>query len=117
MEKNTYLPVHNLEDGDVDGEAWLSEDRFQLWFGLCVVAGLCAYCWYWCIRSIIFYRTNGFDFGKDFGPKVHVGGFLAPPKAKFFIAMPFAVAVSSFLTIFFVLGLMGIIKHCADCGR
>ncbi|MDC9809332.1 hypothetical protein [Rhizobium binxianense] len=100
----------------------MSEDQFELWLPFCVVGGLCAYCWYWCITSIIFYRKNGFDFSEDFGPKVYWGTyahdrFLAKPKAKFFIAMPFAVAISSFLTIFFVLDLMGIIKHCVGCGR
>jgi hypothetical protein len=99
----------------------LSEDRIQLWFGLCVVGGLSIYFWYWCVSSIIFYRRNGFDFSKDFGPKVYWSSFahdrfLAKPKAKFFIAMPIAVAVSSFLTMVFALGLMGIVKHCADCG-
>ncbi|MGR9406276.1 hypothetical protein ACU8MI_06960 [Rhizobium leguminosarum] len=83
----------------------MSEERFQLWVAFCFLACLCAYSWYWCIRSIVFYRRNGFDFSKDFGPEVYVGGFLVPPKAKFFIAMPFAVAVTSFLIIFFVLGL------------
>ncbi|WP_318035394.1 hypothetical protein [Rhizobium ruizarguesonis] len=83
----------------------MSDDQFQSLVGLCVVGSFCAYNWYWYIRSIIFYRKNGFDFSKDFGPKVYWSSFahdrfLAKPKAKFFIAMPFAVAVSSFLTIF-----------------
>ncbi|PDT00779.1 hypothetical protein CO666_29125 [Rhizobium chutanense] len=100
----------------------MSEDQFELWLPFCFLDGLCAYCWYWCITSIIFYRKNGFDFSKDFGPKVYWGTyahdrFLAKPKAKFFIIMPFGVAISSFLTISFALGLMGIIKHCVDCGR
>jgi hypothetical protein len=45
-----------------------------------------------------------------------VGGFLAPPKAKFYAIMPFTVAVSSFLTTALALALLGTVKHCADCG-
>ncbi|ARO31734.1 hypothetical protein NXC14_CH03850 [Rhizobium sp. NXC14] len=85
--------------------------------GFLFLASLCACSWYWCIRSIVFYRRNGFDFSKDFGPEVRVGGFLAPPKAKFYVIMPFTVAISSFLTLALTLGLLGIVKHCADCGR
>lgn len=94
----------------------------QLWIGLCVAGGICAYCWYWYIRSIIFYRKNGFDFSKDFGPDIYFSQFahprfLASPKAKFFIAMPFALLVTSFLSIFTILSLIGIIEPCIGCGR
>ena len=33
------------------------------------------------------------------------------------VLISFMVAMSSFLTIFFALDLMGIIKHCVGCGR
>ncbi|WP_261318967.1 hypothetical protein [Rhizobium leguminosarum] len=76
----------------------MSDDRIQLWIGLCLVGGFCAYSWYWYIRSIIFYRKNGFDFSKDlfdiYLPSFANDGFLATPKAKF-IAMHFVLAVTS----------------------
>jgi len=73
-------------------------------------------------QSIIFYRRNGFDFSKDFGPKIYWSSFandrfLAKPKAKFLFAMPFVVTMTSFLLIFVTLILMGIIKPCVGCGR
>ncbi|MDC7741197.1 hypothetical protein [Rhizobium binxianense] len=100
----------------------MSDDRIQLWIGLCVVGGFCAYNWYWYIRSIIFYRKNGFDFSKDFGPYIYFSQwqherFLAKPKAKFFFAMPFVLVVTSFISIFMILSLMGIIKPCMGCSR
>ena len=99
----------------------MSEDNIWLWIGLCLVGGFCAYSWYWYIRSIIFYRKNGFDFSEDFGPEFFFGefrdeSFLAEPKAKFFFAMPFVLAVTSSLSILIVLMLLGIIKRCIECG-
>ena len=93
----------------------MSEDRIYLWIGLCFVGGFCTYSWYWYIRSIIFYRRNGFDFSKDFGPNIYFSRypderFLASPKAKFFFGMPFMLLVTSFLTMFTILGLFGIIE-------
>jgi len=97
----------------------LREELIPLWTGLCVESGLCAYSWYWYIRSIIFYRKNGFDFSKDFGfdyfPSLATDPFLRTPKAKF-LALHFVLAVTSFLTISTVLSLMGFIKACMDCG-
>jgi hypothetical protein len=89
----------------------LSKDFNQLWLGLCVVGGLCAYSWYWYIRSIIFYRRNGFDFSKDFGPDIYLSRFaherfLASPKVKFFVAMPFMLLVTSFLLMAIVLSVI-----------
>ncbi|MBY5454361.1 MULTISPECIES: hypothetical protein [Rhizobium] len=99
----------------------MSEDQFVSLLGLCVVGSFCAYNWYWYIRSIIFYRKNGFDFSEDFGPNDYWSElahdtFMAKPKVKFLFARPFAVAVGSFLTLVFALGLMGNIKTCYDCG-
>ncbi|ANL75690.1 hypothetical protein AMC83_PE00277 (plasmid) [Rhizobium phaseoli] len=94
----------------------MSDELIPLWIGLCAVGGLCAYNWYWYIKSIIFYRENGFDFSKDFGPELYLGGILAPPKAKFYFAMPFVLVVTSFLSIIIALTLMGIVKVCYDCG-
>ena len=93
----------------------MNQDRFDLWIGLCFVGGFCAYFWYWYIRSIIFYRRNGFDFSKDFGPNIYSSRYpdkrsLESPKAKFFFGMPFMLLVTSFLTIFTILGLFGIIE-------
>lgn len=89
----------------------MSEDRDQLWLGLCVVGGFCAYSWYWYIRSIIFYRKNGFDFSKDFGPDIYLSRFaherfLASPKVKFFVAMPIVLLLTSFLLMFIILRLI-----------
>jgi hypothetical protein len=80
------------------------EDRAQL--ESCLVGGFCAYNWYWYIKAIIFYRRNGFDFSKDFGPKLYWSDFqdddryLAKPRDKFAL----------------VFTLMGIVKLCYDCG-
>ncbi|WP_442085918.1 hypothetical protein [Rhizobium beringeri] len=65
---------------------------------------------------------NGFDFSKDFGPNLYFSQsqnerFLAKPKAKFFIAMPFVLVVTSFISIFIILTLTGVIKPCIGCGR
>ncbi|MGO6819756.1 hypothetical protein ACCS92_08905 [Rhizobium ruizarguesonis] len=99
----------------------MSEDQFQSLLGLCVVGSFTAYNWYWYINSIIFYRKNGFDFSKDFGPndywsRLRRDSFLANPKVVFFFAMPFSVAVGTLLTLIFALALMGIVKVCYDCG-
>ncbi|MGY3611410.1 hypothetical protein ACWGRJ_47085, partial [Bradyrhizobium sp. Lot11] len=48
----------------------MSDDRSGLWLAFCVVGGFCGYNWYWYIRSILFYFRDGFDFSKDFGPKL-----------------------------------------------
>ncbi|WP_246792581.1 hypothetical protein [Rhizobium leguminosarum] len=97
----------------------MSDDRFQLWLGLCLMGSFCAYNWYWYIRLVIFYRKNGFDFSKDFEQNDYFVNyrFFEKPKAKFFFAMPFAVAVSSFITLGFALGLMRVIELCMGCGR
>ena len=89
----------------------MSEDRNQLWLGLCLVGGMCAYIWFWYIRSIIFYRKNGFDFSKDFGPNAYLSRyahdrFLASPKVKFFVVMPIMLLGTSFLLIFIILRLI-----------
>ncbi|NZD54143.1 hypothetical protein [Rhizobium leguminosarum] len=99
----------------------MNEDQVISLLALFVVGSFCAYNWYWYIRSIIFYRKNGFDFSIDFGPndywsELPHGTFMAKPKVKFFFARPFAVAVGSFLTLMSALGLMGIVKTCYDCG-
>ncbi|ACI57502.1 putative transmembrane protein [Rhizobium leguminosarum bv. trifolii WSM2304] len=96
----------------------MKRELIPLWIGLCVEGSLCAYSWYWYIRSIIFYRKNGFDFSEAFGfdyfPSFANEPFLATPKAKF-VALHFVLAMTSVLTISTVLSLMGIIKACMDC--
>ncbi|NKJ96098.1 hypothetical protein GFM14_32035 [Rhizobium leguminosarum bv. viciae] len=89
----------------------MNENQFQSLLGLCVVGSLTAYNWYWYIRSIIFYRNNGFDFSKAFGPndywsRLRQDSFLANPRVRFFFAMPFAVTVGSLMTIVFAFGLV-----------
>jgi hypothetical protein len=97
-------------------------DRIVLWILFCLVGGFCAYNWYWYIKAIIFYRRNGFDFSKDFGPKLYWSDFqdddryLAKPRDKFALAMPLTALVSSILFVFVVLTLMGIVELCYDCG-
>lgn len=85
------------------------------------MGGLCAYSWYWYIKSIIFYRKNGFDFSKDFGFDIYFSRFandrFLTPKVQFYFAMPFVLGVTSFLSILNILSLMGIIKACIDCGE
>lgn len=91
-----------------------------LWISLCLVGSFCAYSWYWYLKSIIFYRRNGFDFSKDFGPNYFSRDeghrFLASPKAKFYFGMPFVLAVTSLLSIMTLSMLLGIIKRCIECG-
>ncbi|MDR6670458.1 hypothetical protein [Rhizobium sp. 1399] len=95
----------------------MSEDRLQLWFALFFVGGFCAYSWYWWIRSIIFYRRNGFDFTKDFGPELYQsdrGGeddcVLEKPRDKLLIAWPLWVVVTSVTLLFIILGLLGVFE-------
>jgi hypothetical protein len=98
----------------------LSEDRIQLWIGLCAFGGFCAYSWYWYIRSIIFYYKNGFDFSEDFGPKMSEfeddDRFTAKPKEKFLITWPLFVAMSSLFSVLLFLALIGALKPCVGCG-
>ncbi len=96
----------------------MSEDRIQLWIGLCFVGSFCAYCWYWYIRSIIFYYKNGFDYSVDFGPSMSSddGDELSTPRQKFLLGWPFSVIVTSVLLVFVVLALIGVLKPCVDCG-
>ncbi|ULR45055.1 hypothetical protein [Rhizobium sp. K102] len=99
----------------------VTDEWVELWVMFCAAGGLCGYSWYWCIRSIIFYRKNDYDFSQDVGPKIYWsarGGddrLLATPRAKFLIAMPFSVLASSSMLLFTVLALAGIIKPCLDC--
>jgi hypothetical protein len=96
----------------------LSEDRVQLWIALCFMGGFCAYNWYWYIKSIFFYRNNGFDFSVNFGPDIwdDDSGLSMSPRSKFLFGWPTFVAVSSLLLIFIVLVLVGVLKPCAGCG-
>ncbi|RWY68801.1 hypothetical protein EHI48_28595 [Rhizobium sp. WSM1325] len=98
----------------------MSDGRFQLWIGLCLLGGFCAYSWYWYIRSIIFYFRNGFDFSEDFGPEMSEfpddDRFTTKPREKFLVAWPVFVLVTSLLLLFIVLGLMGVLKPCHACG-
>ncbi|MBB4522997.1 hypothetical protein ACU8MP_04265 [Rhizobium leguminosarum] len=99
----------------------VTDERIELWVLFCCAGGFCAYSWYWFIRSIIFYRGNGFDFSEDFGPKVYWsarGGddrLLAKPKAKFMFIMPFFVVATSVMLLLAVLALTGLIEHCVGC--
>ena len=100
----------------------VTDEWVELWVMFCAAGGFCAYSWYWCIRSIIFYRKNGYDFSQDFGPKISWSGggggddrLLATPKSKFLIAMPFSVVATSFMLLLIVLSLAGLIKLCLDC--
>ncbi|EJC81811.1 hypothetical protein Rleg4DRAFT_3500 [Rhizobium leguminosarum bv. trifolii WSM2297] len=90
------------------------EDRYWLWVPFCLVGGMCAWSWYWYIRSIIFYCKNGFDFSEDFGPKISEfdddDRFTAKPKEKFLIAWPVFVVVSTANLIPITLLLLGILK-------
>ncbi|MGR9180467.1 hypothetical protein ACU8OR_33770 (plasmid) [Rhizobium leguminosarum] len=100
----------------------MREELIPMWLSLCLVGGFCAYSWYWYIRSIIFYRKNGFDFSRDFGPEIFFGeyrdeSFLGKPKAKFYFGMPLVLLVTSLLSISIILSLMGISKACIDCGE
>jgi len=82
-------------EADVRGIPMVTDEWVELWIIFGVAGGVCAYSWYWCIRSIIFYRKNGYDFSQDVGSKIYWsarGGDdrqLATPKAKLLIAMPF----------------------------
>jgi hypothetical protein len=93
----------------------LSEENIQLWLGLCLVGGFCAHSWYWWIRSIILYRRNGFDFTKDFGPKIYHGDsvdddrWLVNPRDKLLFSLPLFVVVSSVLSTVMILGLLGVL--------
>ncbi|MCJ9692993.1 hypothetical protein MOV76_15405 [Rhizobium sp. PRIMUS64] len=99
----------------------MGEDRIQLWFAFCFVGSICAYSWYWYIRSLIFYLRNGFDFSKDFGPKLHRSEFpdhdqdWATPRQKFLSHWPFWVLTTSFVLLGIVLALTGVLKPCIDC--
>ncbi|NNH67162.1 hypothetical protein HLI17_28495 [Rhizobium laguerreae] len=87
-------------------------DRVVLWIMFCVVGALCAKSWQWFISSIIFYSGNGFDFSEDFGPKIYMFDFtdddryLAKPREKFLIAIPFFVIMTSFVLLLIGLSLM-----------
>ncbi|WP_171899751.1 MULTISPECIES: hypothetical protein [unclassified Rhizobium] len=100
----------------------VAEDRVGLWVAFCTVGGVCAYSWYWYIRSVIFYLRNGFDFSQDFGPKLHRSEFpdhdedWATPKQKFLFDWPFWVLTTSFVLLGLVLALTGVIKPCVGCG-
>lgn len=98
----------------------VADDRAGLWFAFCGVGALCAYSWYWYIRSIIFYFRNGFDYTEDFGPKLSEfpddDRFKTKPREKFLIGWPVFVVVTSFLLLFIVLALMGFLKPCHGCG-
>lgn len=97
------------------------DGRWLLWIGLIFVGGVSGWSWYWFIRSIIFYMSNDFDFSVDFGPKVYMSEvdderYAATPWQKLVIAWPMCVVISSVLLFVTVLGLMGILKVCRDCG-
>ncbi|WP_064709072.1 hypothetical protein [Rhizobium bangladeshense] len=93
----------------------MSEDRIALWIGFCAVGGFCAYCWYWYIRSFIFYFRNDFDFSKDFGPKFrsefaeHDQDWVKP-REKFLIDWPIWVLATSVMLLIIVLALVGVLK-------
>ncbi|MGO4112313.1 hypothetical protein [Rhizobium ruizarguesonis] len=99
-----------------------TEDRVQLWIMFFVVGGISAYCWYWYIRSIIFYLRNGFDFSEDFGPKLYRSEFpdhdqdWATPRDKFLFDWPICTMACSLVLVGVVLGLMGVLKPCVSCG-
>ncbi|MBY5807139.1 hypothetical protein HFN52_26515 [Rhizobium leguminosarum] len=91
-----------------------------VWFVFCASGAICAYNWYWYIRSIIFYYKNGFDFNEDFGPKISEfeddDRFTARPREKLLIVWPLFVVVSSAIFIPITLVLTGILKPCYNCG-
>ncbi|UVD59153.1 hypothetical protein NE852_14150 [Rhizobium sp. Pop5] len=92
----------------------------MLWIGFWATSGLCAYTWYWYIRSFIFYFRSGFDFSEDFGPQVSWSEFqdderdLANPREKFLVARPVSVLATSFILVCIVLALME--WPCVGCG-
>ncbi|MDF0661586.1 hypothetical protein PYR67_19880 [Rhizobium sp. BC49] len=93
----------------------MSEDRYALWIAFWLVGSICAYSWYWYIRSFIFYFRNDFDFSKDIGPKFrsefaeHDQDWVKP-REKFLIDWPIWVLGASFFLLIIVLALMGVLQ-------
>ncbi len=67
---------------------------------ICMIAVGSALFWevYWFIRSLLFYRNNGWDFSVDFGPKIYRGESTEPefemaPREKMLIGHPVGIFV------------------------
>ncbi len=74
-----------------------------------IVAGLAVLLiWeiYWFIRSLLFYKGNGWDFTVDFGPKMYNGEWASPefemsPREKLVRGYPlWILLLASFLAVF-----------------
>ncbi|ACE90140.1 putative transmembrane protein [Rhizobium etli CIAT 652] len=98
----------------------MTVDRIAVWLMFGLTGGICANCWYWYLRSWIFYVKNGFDFSEDFGPNLYLSEaqgddrYLATPRQKFLILWPVLIIGSSIVPLGILLALI-VPKPCVSC--